>query len=127
MKYLGIDYGDSKIGLALGDDESKIALPHKIIKNSGQADFIKNLKEIIKLENIEKVIIGLPTNLKKESTIQTLKVKEVIEKIKLELDCEVDFIDERLSSVEAQKLRSGKRDDDIAAMIILQNYFDSEL
>jgi putative holliday junction resolvase len=127
MKYLGIDYGEAKVGLALGDDETKIALPYKILTNTGWEKLFDDLRDVIKVENIKTIIIGLPVNLKSEKTPQTEKVKKFIDRLNIELDCEVIPFDERLSSVEAQKLRAGKRDDDIAAMLILQNYFDSNL
>lgn len=128
MKYLGIDYGEAKVGLALGDDESHLALPYKIIKNSGWEKLFSDLADIIKAENIEIVVVGLPLNIKAEDTKQTVSTRKFFDRLKeLHPDLAVEFHDERFTSREAQKLGTGQRDDDVASMLMLQNYLDANL
>ena len=127
MKYLGIDYGEAKVGLAVGDSESRLALPYKIIANPGWNRLIEAVKEIIRVESIGLVVVGLPLGNQSQSTIQTEKVRSFVDELKKNLAVEVAMHDERLSSKEAQKLGAGKRDDDIAAMILLQSYLDVNL
>ncbi len=68
--FLGIDYGKADVGLALADEETKIAFAYKTLKND--KNFLQNLAEIIENENVKTVIIGIPsyiyphTNLKVE-------------------------------------------------------------
>lgn len=128
MKYLGIDYGEAKVGLAIGDDESRLALPYKIIKNSGLNKLFNDLSDIIKTEKIEAVVVGLPFNVSAQDTKQTKRTREFAVALKNFFpELTIDFHDERFSSREAQKLQPGKNDDDIASMLILQNYLDANL
>jgi len=124
MKYLGIDYGDSKIGLALGDSETGLALPFKIIANEGREKLFSELIQIISAEEIDCLVIGWPLNVSSQQTEQTKKVNDFVSEAKLRLSIAVETNDERFSSQEAKKMGAGKRDDDVAAMLMLQNYLD---
>lgn len=115
---LGIDYGQSKIGLALADSETKTAVPFGMVKSNNLFSIIK---DIIKSENIDKIVIGLPLNMSGEETAQTNITQEFIEDLKVKTGLEVITEDERLTSVQANRL--GK-DDAVAAMYILQTYID---
>lgn len=134
MKFLGIDYGESKVGIAMGDDESHMSLPYKIIKNAGWTKLLEELADLIKAERVETVVIGLPINTIGGASAQTENVKKFAAELKEKIPVEIVLHDERFSSKEAHKLgagsrefRSDKRDDDVAAMIMLQSYLDSNL
>ena len=124
MKLLGIDYGESKVGLAVGDTESRMALPIAIIKNNGKEALIQEIAVLCKKEKIDQIILGLPTNTRSNDSQQTQRVKAFYGDLQNSIKLEIVLYDERFSSQEAQKLRPGKRDDDVAAMIILQSYLD---
>jgi len=124
MKLLGLDYGKSKIGLALADTESGVSLPYKIIKVSTMANVLKELKIIMAQENIKKIIIGLPINLQSASSQQTVQAKEFGKKLAQTVKLPVEFQDERFTSRQAQKLKPGKNDDALAAMLMLHSYLD---
>jgi len=134
MKLLGIDYGESKVGLAIGDGESHMALPYKIIKNAGWTKLMEELRDLAKSESIELIVVGLPINTIGQSSAQTNSVRKFAVELKDKLSIETVLHDERFSSQEAKKLGAGssalrrdKRDDDVAAMIMLQSYLDSNL
>lgn len=126
MKYLGIDYGEKKIGLAIADSETKIASPYKILINS--KDISSKISEICYKEDIDKIIIGLPLTLKNSTSKQTKIVLNFIDKLKKIIDLPIIEQDERLSSGYAKELIKQMKikhlDDDVAAMIILQSYLD---
>lgn len=124
MKLLGLDYGDAKIGLAIGDTDSKVASPFKILKNAGWNNLFPGLKSICQKEKIEKIIIGLPVN--KKSPDQAERVSDFIAELKERLNIEIETQDEQFTTAQASKLinNNKKHDDDIAAMLILQSYFD---
>jgi len=124
MKYLGIDYGEAKIGLAMGDDETHLALPYKIISNPGEEKLFNELKDLIRAETVGVAVVGFPLNLRGQTSIQTSRVKRFSDRLQENIQIPVILHDERLSSQEAKKLNAGKRDDDVAAMIMLQNYLD---
>lgn len=126
QKLLGIDYGASKIGLALADLETKIATPFKILIKEKNPIF--KIKEICEQENISKIIVGLPVGLKGVDSKQYKNVVNFIDKLRQEIKLEIVEQDEKLTSIYAQKLmretKAKKLDDDVAAMIILQSYLD---
>lgn len=125
MKYLGIDYGDAKIGLAIADSETGLALPYKIISNKKGNFLLKELQDIIKSEKIEIIIVGVPFNLSSKTSSQENKARQFIDFLREQLlDVEIIPYDERFSTQAAHKLQTGNKDDDIAAMLILQGYLD---
>jgi len=133
-KFLGIDYGEKKIGLAIGDSETKIASPYKILINN--KGLLEKIKDICVKEEIGKIVVGLPLTLKSSTSKQTQSVLNFIEKLKKATYLEIIEQDERLSSAYAKSLLGGRAsarlrqgfsghgDDDVAAMIILQSYLD---
>ena len=134
-RVLAIDYGDSRIGLALSDIMHVIAKPYKTIKNSSDDSVISNLQEIIINNLVGEILIGLPVTLKNNNSEQTNKVKAFIEKLSEKVSIPIISYDERLTSVSAtrslvqQGIKTGKNKgaiDMTAAAIFLQNYLDKK-
>ena len=121
MRFLGIDHGDSKIGLALGDDEVKLALPFKIVKTK---DFFQEIKNIIKEEGIDEIVLGLPKNLNNEETQQTHKVYNFLNELRKVIHLPIYLEDERRTSIMAKNLKRDRKqdEDDSAAAIILDSF-----
>ena len=133
-RILGIDYGEVRVGLALSDLTQTIAKPFKTINYKNFDDLLDQLKMIIINNKVCKLVVGLPYNMKGEDTKQTIKVKEFISFLEFNLSYDIAFIDERLSSIEAEKtmhkmnIKTGHNKSDIdkiAASVILQEYLDS--
>ncbi len=134
-RVIGIDYGDSRIGLALSDPMQIIAKPSGIIKNKGEEHILNELRTIIAENMVEKIIIGMPFGMKGNDTEQTKKVREFVDLLEKNFNMQIVPIDERLSSKSAisslvqQKTNTGKekyRVDETAAAIILQEFLDSK-
>ena len=102
-RFLAIDFGEKRIGLALSDPMKIIAKQFKTIFYSNQNDLINKIALIIKDEKIEKIILGLPKGLKGNNTSQTNIVIEFYKYIKDKIDTPIVMEDERLSSVSAKK------------------------
>lgn len=129
MKILGIDYGRKKIGLALG--AGTLAEPFKVIHVSSFDEATKKVMEVIKVEKVEKVVIGISEGAMAEETREFLSaISNQLSAIKFET------FDETLTSQDAQKLAieagvSRKKrhgmEDAYAAAIMLQNYLDSNI
>lgn len=121
MKYLGVDYGKKKIGLAIS--EGLTASPYSVLAVTSLADAIFKIRHIIQKEEIDQLVIGLA-----ESGQSANMTKAFIKEIRAEFPLEV--VPETLSSQNAQAsrhqlgLKSGD-DDAYAAADILQNYLDS--
>ena len=129
MRYLGVDYGLKKIGLALS--EGQIASPLKVLEVGGLADAVSKILQVISKEQIDRVVIGVP-----ESGLAKSAVKKFVSKLKIDLkDKLVSVIeaDETLSSSSAKNLmidlglseKARQKEDAYSAAIILQNFLDS--
>ncbi len=133
MRYLAIDYGDKRTGLAICDAAETIASPLAVIQ--GQKDLLKKIADIVETENVEAVVLGLPLNMDDSTGPQAKLIFKFAEQLKEHLDIPVHFQDERLSSFSAeQKLASAeftrgkkrKRLDAVAAAEILQAFLDNK-
>ncbi|MCG2700876.1 Holliday junction resolvase RuvX [Candidatus Parcubacteria bacterium] len=120
-KYLGIDWGEKRIGLALGDSETKIATPFNV------AGSIKEIIKIIKEEKIDAIILGKPVKMSGNEKLSDEFIK-FIDLLKDELIIPIKLVDERLSSKAADALVGDRKTkaprDSVAAMLILQSYLD---
>lgn len=121
-KYLAIDWGEVRIGLAMGDSETKIATPFGIAKD------VNEILKVISEEEIDEVVIGEPLSMKNSKLINKEDFSSFLNELKNKTKISITLIDERLSSKAADALIGEKKDkaerDAIAAMIILQDYFD---
>ena len=132
MSIMGIDYGDKRIGVAITDELTGSAHPLKVVPTA------IGLREISKLiaeyGNVEKLVVGMPYNLKDEVAFKAKQVKLWIETLKKEVKIPVETWDERFSTAEAKDIllkadvsRKKRKEviDKMAACIILQSYIDS--
>ncbi len=121
MKILGIDYGDKNIGLALAEDDS-IAVPYKVIKNSSLAEVLLELKELVKKEEIELLVIGMPYSLNSQENERTGITKEFISFLKDNLGLKIEIVNEQFTSQLYAKMGLKDNLDKYAATAILDTY-----
>jgi len=121
-KYLGIDWGEKRIGLAIADEETGFALP------LGTVSDLAGVLQTITAEEITKIILGRPyqmASLEHDISPAFLKFADLLA---AQTNIPVIQIDERLSSLAAdamggpKKMRAGR--DEIAATLILQSYLE---
>ncbi|MBI2411461.1 MAG: Holliday junction resolvase RuvX [Candidatus Kerfeldbacteria bacterium] len=127
MRYLGIDYGSKRTGLAISDPEGRLAVLKGSISLSSQPEVIDRIKQIIEEDQVESVVVGLPINMSGEPTEMTEHVNRFIEKLRNHVSVPVQTIDERLTTEMAKKLLQGVKNEDrdaVAAQIMLQNFLD---
>jgi putative Holliday junction resolvase len=129
MNVLAIDYGMSRVGIALGNTDVCIASPIEVIPHKDDTFVLDRVVEIIQHEGIEKIIIGLPINMKGEDTEQTKITRVFKASLEQRSSLPVEVVDERFTSKMAhsfeQQGASKKLHDALAAMAILQTYFDT--
>ena len=122
-KYLGIDWGKVRIGLAIGYSETKMAMPFKVVKN------INDIINIIRDEEINIVVIGEPRKMQNKNLKMDNEFLKFINLLEDKINIPIKKIDERLSSLAADALEGNKKTkasrDALAAMLILQTYLDS--
>lgn len=137
MRVLAIDYGKVRIGLAITDMNKTIAYPFKTVDAANNFEKTsQNILDAIKdnIDEIEKIIIGLPLLLKGGFSQMTNEVNEFVKIFKSKTNIPIEFLDERLSSEMAErhlkenlKLNRKKRSkkiDPMAAAILLQNFLN---
>jgi len=131
-RILGIDYGDLRIGLAISDESQIIAKPYKTLENKGKKFVLKEIVKICKDDSVEEIVIGKPIMLSGEEGIQVEKVNGFIDFLKDNINVKIELEDERLTTVEAEKLLNEKDipskidKDQISAYYILQNYLSKK-
>ena len=125
--FLGLDFGHAKIGLAIADEETRMAFALDAFKND--QNFFAKLREIVQQKNVAKIIIGMARH---GNDLQGSQEKKAFgQKIENELNLPVEFADEMFSTKMAHanlKMHGGKNlaqfDDQEAARIILQGWLD---
>ena len=133
MRCLGLDIGDRRIGVALSDPEGILASPFSIIERIDDEQALAAIIDIIDKQQVGRVIVGLPLSLDGTLSGQAEKVREFAQKLVGQIKVPLEYRDERLTTVMAQRLKrasGGKktrqktRYDAQAAALILQNYLD---
>lgn len=134
MRYLGIDYGEKRIGLAISDELGIIAGKLKTVENLSWNSVISELQKIVSEHSVGKIVIGLPKNLKGEETQQTVKVRNFIAFLKEKIKMPIREWNEMFTSkesnnvlIEANVSRKNRKKfvDQLSAVLILQGYLDS--
>ena len=125
MRYLGIDYGEKRIGIAVSDPLGRIAFPKKVIFNRGRESVLAKLKSLLEEEKISLIVVGLPVGLNGKDTEQTKRVRDFAEMLKKELNIAVEFENEMFTTRMAMQAGVKKEHmDEAAASVILQSYLD---
>jgi putative holliday junction resolvase len=133
MRCLGIDFGSSRIGVAISDDLGMLAHPLETIPND--SGFLSRLRKIVLEKGVSRIVVGIPRNMDGSYGPAAEKAKLFLSQLKSEF-AGVQLIgwDERLTTVEAQRLlHAAGRDvkksrpviDQVAAQVLLQSYLDS--
>lgn len=133
-RILAIDYGQTRIGLALSDPLHILSTPFRTLPNTGFENVAKALTQIVAEESVGLVVMGLPLNHEGEDTQQTGIVRKFTEKLRKRLPVPIVWHDERFSTEEARRelQRMGKNPiegrkiiDQIAATLILREYLET--
>ena len=133
-KYLAIDFGDRRIGLAISDFDKQIAFPRDFLENN--RGFIKQIQKFCEEEQIIKIIVGLPIEMDGTMGEQVIKTYKFGDKLKKAIDpIPVDYFDERLTTkqsvkkLQEQGIKAKEQKgqlDMVSAQIILEAYMESQ-
>ncbi len=131
-RVLGLDLGDARIGVAISDDERRLAVPLGTVRTGAPAD-VKAIAELVREHDVTLVVVGHPLLLSGEAGERAHHAERFAQALGGFLAVPVELHDERLSTVEAERaLRAagaGGRDrrrnvDRSAATVILQSWLD---
>jgi putative Holliday junction resolvase len=132
-RYMALDVGDRRIGVALSDPLQILASPLLIIIRTSDEHALLEITGLVNKHGVEKLIVGMPYSLDGTIGPQAEKVLLFKAKVAAQLSIEIVLQDERLSSVTAdQKLKETRKKsarlrekiDAAAAAVILQSYLD---
>ncbi len=132
MRILGIDYGGARVGVALGDTETRIASPWRVIANEDAEETVDRLAEIARQERADQFVIGIPRPLADQAreTDQAKEIRAFAERLKrvgLPIEEENETLSSALAATQAKEMGEKKKRDDLAAAAILQTYLDREM
>lgn len=123
MRYLGIDYGTKRIGIAISDEGGALAFPYTILENSKGS--VGEIKTICAHESAETIVIGESLDYKGQPNIVKKEVDKFIVELKKVVGAPIIEEREFLSTQQARYYQTKRKHvDDSAATIILQSYLD---
>ncbi|MBI5820496.1 MAG: Holliday junction resolvase RuvX [Verrucomicrobia bacterium] len=135
MKMLGIDYGQSRIGVAASDETGTLALPLEQVDAEPLARACERIAVLARERGVERIVVGMPRNMDGSYGPAAESVRAFIAVLKKTVSLEIVSWDERLSTAQAEramveadysrKRRRAQRDA-LAAQLILQNYLDAQ-
>ena len=131
QRYMGVDYGERRIGLALADDDARMAVPHLVFTVGDDIEEdMQHLALLIRTE-ADLIVVGLPLTLEGKEGPMATKVRAFAEDLSFKTDLPVHFQDERMTTRTNVGLLQGmpteerkKLADALAAAGILQTWLD---
>jgi putative Holliday junction resolvase len=130
---LGIDPGERRVGLAVGDESTRFAHPLDVL-DATALDPVERIAEIVRDLGVTRVVVGRPVGLSGRAGPAVARQSDFVRRLKERLDVRVDEFDERLTSVVAERaLRAAgapaparrRVRDAVAAQVMLQGYLDA--
>ena len=135
MRALGIDLGGKRIGIAISDNDGKVATPLQVLTRSKNTkEDHKKINDLVSEWEAEFVVVGMPYSLNGDKGPAAKAVEKEVEELASVVSVPVDVHDERLTTViAAQELslqglnnkRQRKVIDQVAASVILQSWLDN--
>jgi len=134
MRVLAIDYGSTRIGLALSDPTGTLARPLPFVPAKGDAKLARELAALAQKEQAEKILLGLPRNMDGSLGEAAAKVQAFATALSAATKIPIQLVDERLTTVQASRqLHEAGRDtraqrgriDSEAAAVLLQGWLDA--
>ncbi len=134
MRILGIDYGDRKIGLAVSDRLGITAQPLQSYRLKNKREDEKFFKNLVSENEITEIVVGFPLRMDGSTGTRGQKTQEFVRWLKQILELPIFLWDERLTTVQAQRILSTRKmaprvkkeiEDQLSAVIILSTYLES--
>lgn len=125
MRYLGIDYGGKRVGVAVSDETKTFANPLIVLENN--VDLISQIEKICKQEEVEVIVVGESQNFDFKDNEIMKEIKPFVDSLGSRLSIRIEMHPEFLTSKQAEHIQ-GKNDmhDASAASLILQSYLDTK-
>jgi putative holliday junction resolvase len=121
VKVLALDYGSARTGVAVSDPTGTLARPLRVVEQAASEDGLKELAELVRTEDVNRVVVGLPLTLRGERGEQARETERFAEALEAILDVPVERFDERFTTTLAGP---GTDEDARAAAHLLTSYLE---
>jgi putative Holliday junction resolvase len=121
VKVLALDYGAARTGVAVSDPTGTLARPLRIVERAASKDGLSELAELVRAEEVERVVVGLPLTLRGERGDQAKETEQFAAALEAMLDVPVERFDERFTTTLAGP---GGDEDARAAAHLLTSYLE---
>jgi putative Holliday junction resolvase len=134
MRYLAIDHGTRRMGIAISDEMKVIAQPMEYIPSEPWEGFLARLQQILAEKEVELIVVGMPRNMDGTYGPAAQRVNEFVAALAQAVPVPIKTLDERLTSSQANRVllqgnvrRADRKErvDKMAAAILLQSYLDA--
>lgn len=135
MRILGIDHGDRRLGLAVGDTEVGVATSLATIEAGPAASVAERLRQVCSEQGVGRIVVGVPVNMDGTPGERARLALAFAQQLRDALGIEVDTWDERLTTRQADRAmlegdlsrrKRKARADRLAAQLMLQSYLDAK-
>jgi putative holliday junction resolvase len=121
LKVLALDYGSARTGVAVSDPTGSLARPLCVVERAGTPDGLSRLRELVREEHADRVVVGLPLTLRGTKGDQARETERFVEGLRAAVDVPVETFDERFTTTLAGP---GAGDDARAAAHLLSSYLE---
>ena len=122
MKVLALDYGSARTGVAVSDPTGTLARPVGVVERVGTEAGLAQLVEVIRAENPERIVVGLPLTMRGEHGEQARETEQFVEALRAATAIPVERFDERFTTDLAEQTPSAAPEDARAAAHLLSSY-----
>lgn len=135
-QFLGIDYGERRIGLAIGDLLTGVARVIGLLNVNSTEDSIQQIRAVCQERGVTHLVLGLPLRMNGTDSTVTTAARKFGESLQAAIGLPLIWVDERLTTAMAERVlidsdmaqeKRKKVRDQMAAQILLQNYIDSKM
>ena len=127
MQIIAFDYGEKKIGVAVGQTSTNTSSPLQIILNKDNKTNWISISSLLDEWKPGLILLGKPLNMDGSDSKIMEKVDKFYKELKSIYDADIEFVDERLTTFEAREILKDEKHDDVdahAAKILIDNWFD---
>jgi putative transcription antitermination factor YqgF len=126
VKVLALDYGAARTGVAISDATGTIAAPFGVVERAATVDGLARLEALVREEEIERVVVGLPLTLRGELGHQARETLAFVEALQNILAVPIEMYDERFTTSLAARSGGAADEDARAAAFLLEGYLRRE-
>jgi putative holliday junction resolvase len=124
MKVMALDYGSARTGVAVSDPTGTLARPLGVVERAGSENGLAELARLVRDENVERVVVGLPLTLRGTHGEQATETDRFVKALRGVIDVPVELFDERFTTDLAQQTAGAASVDALAAAHLLSGWLE---